>query len=61
MTKEEIAFFRPKLAELQEKLKDLAGRYRMQKSGAYHEVVAIVVQLSDHVPSEQGPDTVKDA
>lgn len=60
MTQEEIALFRKELDELKEKLKDLAGRYRMQRSGAFIEVMEIVDGLSDYTDSQMDSGSEKD-
>lgn len=57
MTQHEIAYYTKKLNDLGTKLKDLAGRYRMQNSGAYKETLEIVKELQSRTDRNNDDDS----
>lgn len=60
MTQEEISYFQTKLEKLQKGLVDLAGRYRMQSSGAYREVKSDVDEMKARVDKDAKPQESDD-
>ena len=57
MTKEEVTYYRKNLKDVSNRLKDLAGKYRMQNSGDYKELKAIVDELQDRTERNAKDET----